>query len=155
MITFLVKRKWALLGLKFESSSLLRPLKRLLDDITDEAETGHPGLNSWWNMMMKLRAHGLRLAVVALHGRQLGRRWRSSISSLRHINTTPSSHPLLSASFNKNRQQSFFNRVRHNTTKTCRLYQGCPISKRNYSTPWFSTGHALLESCAFCEIARD
>jgi hypothetical protein len=28
------------------------PLKRLLDDMTAENETGHPGLNSWWNMMM-------------------------------------------------------------------------------------------------------
>jgi hypothetical protein len=25
-----------------------RPLKRLLDDMTAETETGHPGLNSWW-----------------------------------------------------------------------------------------------------------
>jgi hypothetical protein len=29
-----------------------RPLKRLLDDMTADTETGHPGLNSWWNMMM-------------------------------------------------------------------------------------------------------
>jgi hypothetical protein len=29
-----------------------RPLKRLLDDITAETETGHPGWNSWWNVMM-------------------------------------------------------------------------------------------------------
>jgi hypothetical protein len=31
-----------------------RPLKRLLDDMTAENETGHPGLNSWWNMMMMM-----------------------------------------------------------------------------------------------------
>jgi hypothetical protein len=29
-----------------------RPLKRLLDDMTAETETGHPGLNSWMDMMM-------------------------------------------------------------------------------------------------------
>jgi hypothetical protein len=29
-----------------------RPLTRLLDDMTAEAKTGHPGLNSCWNMMM-------------------------------------------------------------------------------------------------------
>jgi hypothetical protein len=29
-----------------------RPLKRLLDDMTAETETGHLGLNSWLNMMM-------------------------------------------------------------------------------------------------------
>jgi hypothetical protein len=26
--------------------------KRLLDDMIADTETGHPGLNSWWNMMM-------------------------------------------------------------------------------------------------------
>jgi hypothetical protein len=31
-----------------------RPLKRLLDDMTAETETGRPGLNSWWNMMMMI-----------------------------------------------------------------------------------------------------
>jgi hypothetical protein len=31
-----------------------RPLKRLLDDVTAQTETGHPGLNSWWNMMIKI-----------------------------------------------------------------------------------------------------
>jgi hypothetical protein len=31
-----------------------RPRKRLLDDITAETETGHPGLNSWWNMIMMM-----------------------------------------------------------------------------------------------------
>jgi hypothetical protein len=31
-----------------------RPLKRLLDNVTAETETVHPGLNSWCNMMMKL-----------------------------------------------------------------------------------------------------
>jgi hypothetical protein len=29
-----------------------RLLKRLLDDMTAETETGHPGLNSWWNMII-------------------------------------------------------------------------------------------------------
>jgi hypothetical protein len=31
-----------------------RPRKRLLDDMTAETETGHPGLNSWWNMMLMM-----------------------------------------------------------------------------------------------------
>jgi hypothetical protein len=31
-----------------------RPLKRLLDDMTAETETGHPGLDSLWNMMMMM-----------------------------------------------------------------------------------------------------
>jgi len=31
-----------------------RPLKRLLDDMTAETETGHPGLNSWMDMMMMM-----------------------------------------------------------------------------------------------------
>jgi hypothetical protein len=31
-----------------------RSLKRLLDDMTAETETGHPGLNSWWNIMMMM-----------------------------------------------------------------------------------------------------
>jgi hypothetical protein len=31
-----------------------RPLKRLLDDMTAETETGHPGLNSLSNMMMMM-----------------------------------------------------------------------------------------------------
>jgi hypothetical protein len=31
-----------------------RPLKRLLDDMTADTETGHRGLNSWWNMMMMM-----------------------------------------------------------------------------------------------------
>jgi hypothetical protein len=35
-----------------------RPLKRLLDGMTAETETGHPGLNSWWNMMM------MKLAII-------------------------------------------------------------------------------------------
>jgi hypothetical protein len=30
------------------------PLKRLLDDVNAETETGHPGLNSLWNMMMMM-----------------------------------------------------------------------------------------------------
>jgi hypothetical protein len=30
------------------------PLKRLLDDMTAETETCHPGLNSRWNMMMMI-----------------------------------------------------------------------------------------------------
>jgi hypothetical protein len=29
-----------------------RPLKRLLDDVNVETETGHPSLNSRWNVMM-------------------------------------------------------------------------------------------------------
>jgi hypothetical protein len=28
--------------------------KRILDDMTAETETGHPGLNSSWNMMMNI-----------------------------------------------------------------------------------------------------
>jgi hypothetical protein len=31
-----------------------RPLKRLLDDMTTGTETGHPGLNLRWNMMMMI-----------------------------------------------------------------------------------------------------
>jgi hypothetical protein len=27
-------------------------LKRLFDSMTAETETGHPGLNSWWNMII-------------------------------------------------------------------------------------------------------
>jgi hypothetical protein len=29
-----------------------RRMKRLLDDVNAETEISHPGLNSWWNMMM-------------------------------------------------------------------------------------------------------
>jgi hypothetical protein len=29
----------------------LKSHKRLLDDVNAESETGHPGLNSWWDMM--------------------------------------------------------------------------------------------------------
>jgi hypothetical protein len=39
-----------------------RPLKRLPDDMAAETETGHPGLNSWWNMMTTIynnKYHGL------------------------------------------------------------------------------------------------
>jgi hypothetical protein len=32
-----------------------RPRKRLLDDTIAETETGHPGLNSWWNMMVMMK----------------------------------------------------------------------------------------------------
>jgi hypothetical protein len=31
-----------------------RPRKRLQDDTTAETETGHTGLNSWWNIMMMI-----------------------------------------------------------------------------------------------------
>jgi hypothetical protein len=38
--------------LNYHPKGRRRPLKRLLDDVNAETETGHPGLNSRWNMAM-------------------------------------------------------------------------------------------------------
>jgi hypothetical protein len=48
-----------------------RPLKkRLLDDMTAETETGHPGLNSWWDiMMMSFVTACPRLRILTLQKR--------------------------------------------------------------------------------------
>jgi hypothetical protein len=38
--------------LNYHPKGRRRPLKRLLDDVNAETERGHPGLNSWWNMII-------------------------------------------------------------------------------------------------------
>ena len=79
----------------------------------------------------------MRLAVLVLHGPQLGRRWRSSISSLRHhqYHTLISSHSLLSANLIRIGQQRSFSTVRHYKPKPTRrkqLEQGCPVVTLKY-----------------------
>jgi hypothetical protein len=51
-----------------------RPLKRLLDDVTAETETGHPGLNSWMDMMMIITRQYIHwVALLLLRTKQSDR----------------------------------------------------------------------------------
>jgi hypothetical protein len=76
-----------------------RPLKRLLDDMTAETETGHPGLNSWWNMMMKMLCRvGWEMATAHYEWRVKGRE-NDGIKTIFYFCTISNGCPYLMLSF--------------------------------------------------------